>query len=208
VRGNQNRPQHEYNYIKDLFIGMENFVLLVRVIFVFPVKTFINKKGVESCLLNILVGDKSGTIECTMFGELVQRFEGRLKEDQIFELANAAVSEGNYLGNRYNKLIINETSKVSLKEDDPSVPFSEDYFITVKKLVFAPVCSENMVVCLVKDTEKAEDFTTKAGKDMRKKLIYLCDPEEKVEVELTLFGDKCDEIFENQPYMFKGVNVG
>ena len=152
MRGNQNRPQHEHNYIKDLFIGMENFVLLVRVIFVFPVKTFINKKGVESCLLNILVGDKSGTIECTMFGELVQRFEGRLKEDQIFELANAAVSEGNYLGNRYNKLIINETSKVSLKEDDPSVPFSEDYCITVKKLVDAPVGSENMVVCLVKDT--------------------------------------------------------
>ena len=68
VRGNQNRHANEYNLIKDLFMGMENFVLLVRILFVFPVKNFINKKGVESCLLNILVGDKSGTIECTMFG--------------------------------------------------------------------------------------------------------------------------------------------
>ena len=107
VRGNQNRPQHEYNLIKDLFVGMENFVVLSRVLFVFPVKNFINKKGVESSLLNIMVGDKSGTIECTMFGEMVQRFEGRFKEDQVFELANAAVSEGNYLGSRYTKLTIN-----------------------------------------------------------------------------------------------------
>ena len=65
-----------------------------------------------------------------------------------------------------------------------------------------------MLICLVKDTEKPEEFVSKAGKEMRKKLIYLCDPEEKVEVEVTLFGDRCDEVYENYPYMFKGVHVG
>jgi len=65
-----------------------------------------------------------------------------------------------------------------------------------------------MVICLIKDTQRPEDFITKAGKEMRKKLIYLCDPEERVEVEVTIFGDKCDELFENQPYIFKGVSVG
>jgi len=63
---------------------MENWTILVRVLFVYPIKTFINKKGVESSLLKITVGDSSGTIECTMFGEAAQRFEGKFKEDQLY----------------------------------------------------------------------------------------------------------------------------
>jgi ssDNA-binding replication factor A large subunit len=63
---------------------MENWNILVRVLFVYPVKNFINKKGVESSLLKITVGDHSGTIECTMFGETAQRFEGKFKEDQLY----------------------------------------------------------------------------------------------------------------------------
>ncbi len=53
---------------------MNNWVILIRVLFVKPIKNFINKKGVESSLLNIEIGDNSGTIECTMFGEVAQRF--------------------------------------------------------------------------------------------------------------------------------------
>ena len=74
-RGNQKRPNSEYNSVRDLFVGMENFVVLVRVLFVHPMKNFINKKGVESQLFSIEVGDHSGaTIDCTMFGETAQRF--------------------------------------------------------------------------------------------------------------------------------------
>jgi len=58
-------------------------------------------------LMNMLVGDKTGTIECTMFGEMVQRFEGKFKEDQVFELANAVVGESNFMNNRYKKITIN-----------------------------------------------------------------------------------------------------
>jgi ssDNA-binding replication factor A large subunit len=71
---------------------MENFVILGRVLFVNPTRTFINKRGVESAISSIEIGDKSGTIECTMFGELAQRFEGKFKEDQVYEIANAQVT--------------------------------------------------------------------------------------------------------------------
>jgi len=53
MRGNQRRPTSEYNLIKDLFVGIENWTILGRVLFVYPVKTFINKKGVESSILKI-----------------------------------------------------------------------------------------------------------------------------------------------------------
>ena len=45
------------------------------------------------------------------------------------------------MGSHSTKLIINESCKISLKEDDPNVPFSEDFCLTVKKLLDAPVGS-------------------------------------------------------------------
>ena len=68
------------NKIKFLF----KWSIQVRVLFVFPMKTFINKKGVESFLKNIEIGDKSGTIECTMFGDVAQKFDGKLIEDNVY----------------------------------------------------------------------------------------------------------------------------
>jgi hypothetical protein len=150
TKGNQKRPGNEYNRIKELFVGMENFVLLVRVLFVNPVKNYINKRGVESTLQSIEVGDESGTIECTMFGEVAQKFEGKFKEDQIFEIANASVSENTYMGQHTLRMIINDLTRVSLREDDPSVPFTEDFCVTVKQLLNLPIGELARVICLVK----------------------------------------------------------
>ena len=86
---------------------MENWAILVRVLFVYPMKSFINKKGVESSVLKITVGDSSGTMECTMFGETAQRFEGKFKEDQVYEISNGIVAESNYMGKRELKITIN-----------------------------------------------------------------------------------------------------
>jgi hypothetical protein len=38
-------------------------------------------------------------------------------------------------------------------------------------------------------------------------VIFLCDPEEKLEVEITLWNDKSDIRFEKFPYMLRGVLV-
>jgi len=37
-------------------------------LFVSPVKQIMTKKGTESSIMSVDVGDRSGTIECTMFG--------------------------------------------------------------------------------------------------------------------------------------------
>lgn len=49
-------------------------MLLARVLFINPVKTFINKRGVESKLMSMEIADRSGVMECTMFSEAVDRF--------------------------------------------------------------------------------------------------------------------------------------
>lgn len=49
-------------------------MILGRIISLNPLKTYINKKGVETSLLVFEIGDKSGVIECNIFGESATKF--------------------------------------------------------------------------------------------------------------------------------------
>jgi hypothetical protein len=46
-----------------------------------------------------------------------------LKEDQLYEISNGFINESSYLGVHKLKITIGDHSKVSLREDDPSVPY-------------------------------------------------------------------------------------
>ena len=104
----------------------------------------------ESSLLAFEIGDRSGVIECNIFGEAAGKFENILKEDQVYEIANGVVNENSYLGSHKLKINLMESSKVSIKEDDPSIPYLEDFCLTVKKLTELAVGEEARVICLVK----------------------------------------------------------
>lgn len=56
------------------------------------------------------------------------------------------------MGVHYLKLTINEATRVSMKEDDPSVPMAEDFCLTIKQLMDLPVGETARVICLVKVT--------------------------------------------------------
>lgn len=55
------------------------------------------------------------------------------------------------MGSHKLKITVVENSKVNLKEDDPNIPYMEDFCVTVKKLIELPVGDEARVICLVKD---------------------------------------------------------
>lgn len=145
----------------------------------------------ESSLLAFEIGDRSGVIECNIFGEAAGKFENILKEDQVYEIANGAVNENSYLGSHKLKINLMESSKVSIKEDDPKIPYLEDFCLTVKKLTELAVGEEARVICLVKDEQEIEAITAKDGKALRKKMVTLCDPVEQVEVDITVWNDSC-----------------
>lgn len=54
---------------------MENFKIYARLIFLWPIKVFTNKKGNQSEILNLQFGDDTGSIMCTVFGDNASRFE-------------------------------------------------------------------------------------------------------------------------------------
>lgn len=72
--GRQKRPISEYTEIASLYVGIENWIILGRIISLNPLKTYINKKGAETSLLVFEIGDRSGVIECNIFGEPAGKF--------------------------------------------------------------------------------------------------------------------------------------
>lgn len=61
-------------------------------------------------------------------------------EDQVYEIANAIATENTYMGKTTTRITINESTKVSLREDDdPSVPDVSEICKTVKELTEVPI---------------------------------------------------------------------
>lgn len=52
-----------------------------------------------------------------------------------------------------------------------------------------------------------EALTSREGKPLRKKSVLLCDPVDKVEVEIVLWNESVEVQFERYPYLIKGVYV-
>ena len=159
-------------------------------------------------MMSLEVGDKSGNIDCTVFGDMAERLSGTLSEDQIYEIKDGYVNENTYLGKSSLRLTINEKTRLDLKEDDPRIPYLEDTCCTVKELLAMPVGEEPRVICLVRDSGEIQNITSREGKQLRLKKIMLCDPEERVEVEVSIWNEKCEEQFPQFPCVIKGLQVG
>jgi len=56
-----------------------------------PVKSFINKKGAQSELLNMEFGDETGMITCTAFGDTATKYS-TIDVDKIYSISGATVS--------------------------------------------------------------------------------------------------------------------
>jgi hypothetical protein len=54
------------------------------------------------------------------------------------------------MGHHSLKITFNEMTRVSMREDDPSVPLAEDFCVTIKQLMEMPVGEVARVICLVK----------------------------------------------------------
>lgn len=55
-------------------MGIENWTIMIRVLFVSPLKTIMTKKGKEQTLMVIDVIDHSGMIQCNLYGETAIKF--------------------------------------------------------------------------------------------------------------------------------------
>lgn len=64
-----------------------------------PIKTYTNKKGNLSELINLEFGDSSGRIMATAFGEAATRFS-TLEVDRVYSISAAGLAENVYKGKK------------------------------------------------------------------------------------------------------------
>ena len=60
------------------------------------------------------------------------------------------MTENTYMGRTTLRLTISEGTRVNLREDDSSVPFIEDFCLSVKQLLNVGIGEVANVICLVK----------------------------------------------------------
>lgn len=153
---------------------MENFRIVARLLFIWPIKTFMNKKGVQSELLNMEFADETGAIMCTVFGESSNRY-CNLIEDSIYSIEGATVVESAYRGVNETKLTFGDTTKVSIiKGDNSVIPTLEKLCLNLKELSECEKGKSVTIKCLVKQGEKTE-FISKVGNKIKKKILNLFD---------------------------------
>ena len=70
-----------------------------------------------------------------------------------------------------------------------------------------PVGEDAKVVCLIKDSQEVQSITTRDGKSMKLKKIVLCDPQERLEVEVSAWNETSEDHFEMFPYVLKGIQI-
>ena len=81
--------------IKDLISGLNDVSLVVKLISVFPPKTFKRKDWTEGKFATLLVSDKSGTLRVILWDNNVDLIEtGKIKKDQIIQISHGYVREG------------------------------------------------------------------------------------------------------------------
>lgn len=81
--------------IKDLISGLNDVSLVVKLVSIFPPKTFKRKDWTEGKFATLIVSDKSGTLRVILWDNNVDLIEtGKIKKDQIIQISHGYVREG------------------------------------------------------------------------------------------------------------------
>ena len=81
--------------IKDLISGLNDVTLVVKLISVFPPKTFKRRDWTEGKFATLLVSDKSGTLRVVLWDKNADLIEtGMIQKDQIIQISHGYVREG------------------------------------------------------------------------------------------------------------------
>ena len=177
------------------------------------IKTWINVYGSGKLFsLNLVYG--SGEIRAVAFKAQCDKYYNFIKVGKVYYISNCYVKAANKkysnLKNDY-ELTFKRESVVEQVEDAESsdVPIMSYDFAKISDLAGAAKDSIVDVLGVCKEKHDTVNFTTKAGKELTKREILLCDSS-NAEVMLTLWGSTA-ESFQGDGYpviAIKGARVG
>jgi len=187
-----NYPQDDkvYTSLKLLTTLSKDYKLLVKVTSKGEVKQYRNGKGK---LFSFVIMDELGNkMQVVGFDKIADKFKDEIVENNIYEITGGYIRTADKRfdppGSDY-KLILNESSVITLKNDDEK-NFKDKFedpdnkFWNLAEIKEAPINTIANVVCVVADKGEANYKDTKSGSILIRKLFVLDQSNEKMELTL------------------------
>ena len=187
-----NYPQDDkvYTSLKLLTTLSKDYKLLVKVTSKGEVKQYRNGKGK---LFSFVIMDELGNkMQVVGFDKIADKFKDEIVENNIYEITGGYIRTADKRfdppGSDY-KLILNESSVITLKNDDEK-NFKDKFedpdnkFWNLAEIKEAPINTIANVVCIVADKGEANYKDTKSGSILIRKLFVLDQSNEKMELTL------------------------
>lgn len=194
---------------------MDEWTIRVRVVLKSEIKKIRTKKNADMDIINFTFVDRKGqAINVAAFNQVAEKFQDCLQLNFVYDVSNAQVAvdtrakSGSNGPNPTLKLTLSEKTIVNEATDDGRIPTIEDRCCSLQQFIDKGVGETCSVICLVKEAEPAVEFTSRAGKNCIKRPVTICDPIERVQLQITIWGDNSRYEFENVPYIITDMNVG
>ena len=187
-----NYPQDDkvYTSLKLLTTLSKDYKLLVKVTSKGEIKQYRNGKGK---LFSFVIMDELGNkMQVVGFDKIADKFKDEIVENNIYEITGGYIRTADKRfdppGSDY-KLILNESSVITLKNDDEK-NFKDKFedpdnkFWNLTEIKEAPINTIANVVCVVTDKGETNYKDTKSGSILIRKLFVLDQSNEKMELTL------------------------
>lgn len=190
------------------------WTIKARVVSKAPIKRWSNARG-DGKLFSMELVDQAGTaIRCTMFREAVDKFYEMLQANKCYTFSKGRVKMANKqfssVANNY-ELTFGADAHIHEAGEDASIGRQTYNFRKLDAIEEAAPNTVCDVCAVVQSAGDVSNFTSKAGKELTKRLLYIADDTGRT-IELTLWGGHAESSvgkLANEPVVaFKGVKVG
>ena len=129
----ENKPLNESKEFKisDLKTGNHNVSFIGRVKAISNVKKFVNRKGREGKLANILIADETGEIRVVMWTENIKLLK-KFQEGDVLKINGAEIKQG--FRNDEAHLNINSNIEMLSADDYPDLPLYQEKITDIKDI--------------------------------------------------------------------------
>lgn len=158
------------------------------------IRTWSNSRG-EGKLFSMEIVDESGEIRVTAFTQEVDKFFTLIETGKVYYISKGSLKIANKqyssLKNDYEMTLNGETTIIPC-EDAADVPMVQCDFVSIADLESREKDSNVDVIGVCKSVDDITRLTTKAGREVSKRVINLMDMSGKM-VQVTLWGEEAEQ---------------
>ena len=178
-----------YLEIANLTIYERGWKVKGRIIKKTPLREFVSR-GKPGCVFNIVILDRTRTIQGSFFGDVARKFYDMLQEGKVYSFSDGIVKNAtkfNSTGYKY-EISFTDRSNIEEKPDDPSIPGFSFRFVTIKDIINKNQGTSVDLICVVDEIGDVRMVNLKNGEQKEVRDIVLKDDSQH-KITLTLWGD-------------------